>query len=473
MSQSTNSPAVVAARLTELLKTLEGSAAELRKYLKTQSQDKKLKVDHPFAFFGDAQASNHASRIKIACERLDTLVTPPHNVIVERAGLFYRSTALDICLKHNVADHIRDLDKDGKGVPIEELGAAAKLDADLLGRLLRVLSTKGTFQEVEKGVFKNTLASSVMINDPEYNAIMDLWITDNGVGAPKLGNFAEELYRARISGSGSKTPSPFAMATGNEWYDYLPLNPDRAKNFNLAMRGQARGESTFSLPYVFPFADYDFSALPKGSMFVDVGGGVGTIAEILLLAYPNLKIVLQDMESVVKSATENPTANIKRFMDEGRLIFQVQDFFSDQPKYLDGAVFMLSNVLHNHRDANAVKLLKALRRSNPSRLLIVDRVLGPFFPTEATTPEGEQEIHNNMRASWEGVGTIHGVHVPPRSQVVPAQYDMVMATMFGAKTRRLEEWISLLEESGFSLLSLSPLRASSGQTVIEAVVRLN
>lgn len=47
-------------------------------------------------------------------------------------------------------------------------------------------------------------------------------------------------------------------------------------------------------------------------------------------------------------------------------------------------------------------------------------------------------------------------------------YDLVMASLHGGKNRTLEEWSRLLVLGGFRLESVFPLRASTGQAVIEA-----
>ena len=46
--------------------------------------------------------------------------------------------------------------------------------------------------------------------------------------------------------------------------------------------------------------EYDWSSLHKESPVVDVGGGIGTVSMTLAKMHPQLKIIVQDREQVVK-----------------------------------------------------------------------------------------------------------------------------------------------------------------------------
>ncbi|PPR01328.1 hypothetical protein CVT24_006330 [Panaeolus cyanescens] len=464
MSQA-HSPAVVATRLDQLLVTIEESAAELRKYLEKQIKEQPNGDPRAlYPFFGDHQASNYASVLKIACERLNTLVTPPHLLVMEEAGSFYTTAACQTAVKHDVAAHIKELSPNGKGAPLSELAAITKLDEDLLGRILRFLSQKGIFQEIAPGRFENTTATLTLIDDPQFKAFLDLLMTENRLGAAELGTYMEKLYESKETGE--KAPlNPFAIYSGLPLYEWLhlPENADRGRNFGEGMRGMAHSESTFSLPF-----DYGFKDLPQDKPLVDVGGGIGAIAEILLAEYPNLNMIVQDLEPVVEEAKKSPSENNKKWMAEGRLTFETQDFFTEQPAKLKGCVFFLSNVIHNYPDDKAIEILKILRRSDPTKILLVERVIGPFLPVEASSVEGEIEIYKNIRSSARGIA-VQGIPIPPRSQSLPGMYDLVMATLVGAKERSLTEWQKLFKDAGYKLTGVSPLRASGGQSVVSLV----
>ncbi|PPQ71483.1 hypothetical protein CVT24_011977 [Panaeolus cyanescens] len=472
---------VTATRLEELLTTIEESAAEPKTFLagdhnpnqpqaKSHSTPTYTSARTLYPFFGDAHISSKAAVLKLACERVNTLVTPPQLLVMQEAASFFTTAALRICVENDVATHIQELSSGDKGAPIEELSTTSMLDAKLLARTLRFLSHKGIFQEDSPGRWKNTTASLTLINDQEFKAFLSLMTNEIQNASSKLGECMEQQFTSsqmHESGTqpqqGSSELSPFAAYHGLPLYEWLhqPENISRGQNFNQAMRGLSHLESTFSLPF-----DYAFDSLPAGTTLVDIGGGVGAIAEILLPEYPALKMVVQDLPPVVKAAEEKPSQIIRKFMHEGRLSFRAHDFFTDQPEDLKGASFLVCNVLLNHSDESSVKILSCLRNSNPSKLLIVDRLYGPFFPTEGNTSEDEKKIYDTIRKSAKANGGV-------RSQSLPGVYDMIMAAMFVTKTRTLEEWNGLLGQAGFSLTSVTPLRASSGQVVIEAGILPN
>lgn len=93
------------------------------------------------------------------------------------------------------------------------------------------------------------------------------------------------------------------------------------------------------------YADYPFVSFADDTTLVDVGGGIGSLAELLLPVVPHLRFVIQDLEPVVKLANEVASPNMKNWITEGRVEFQVHDFFTPQPTDLEGAVFVLKNVM--------------------------------------------------------------------------------------------------------------------------------
>jgi ubiquinone/menaquinone biosynthesis C-methylase UbiE len=57
------------------------------------------------------------------------------------------------------------------------------------------------------------------------------------------------------------------------------------------------------------FVGYDWEHLPQGSLVVDVGGGVGSQSFTLAKHHPQLRLVVQDRESVVGDAIEVCSTN--------------------------------------------------------------------------------------------------------------------------------------------------------------------
>jgi hypothetical protein len=114
-------------------------------------------------------------------------------------------------------------------------------------------------------------------------------------------------------------------------------------------------------------------------------------------------------------------------------------------------------ISHNYPDAQASEILTRIRAANPSKLLIIERVIFPQLLTQASTAEAEQDIYKKLR---EG-----GV----QSQVAPTFYDLGMIALHGGRARLFPEWKALLEKTGFSISAVYPMRASTGQFVVDCV----
>jgi hypothetical protein len=93
------------------------------------------------------------------------------------------------------------------------------------------------------------------------------------------------------------------------------------------------------------FPDYPFAALPADTTIVDVGGGIGHTAHLILPYAPHLRFVIQDLESVITQGVNSAKPNMKQWIADGRVRFQAQDFFSPQPREVEGAIFFVKSVL--------------------------------------------------------------------------------------------------------------------------------
>lgn len=98
--------------------------------------------------------------------------------------------------------------------------------------------------------------------------------------------------------------------------------------------------------------NYDWKSLGPVKM-VDVGGGAGHVTMALAKAFPNLSIVVQDMEKMVEEANANIPAELK-----DRFGFMVQDIFAPQSVQAD--VYFIRWVFHNWSDKYCALILKAL-----------------------------------------------------------------------------------------------------------------
>lgn len=207
----------------------------------------------------------------------------------------------------------------------------------------------------------------------------------------------------------------FRRTYGAAFFDHLAAHPDIAADFQQAMGERSEGEARDVV------GAYDFSGLRS---LVDVGGGQGTLLARILQSAPGLTGVLVDQQVAVDGARRTFAA--AGLSDRTECV--VGDFFQHLPSGRDA--YLLSRVLHDWSDADAVRILGCCRRAVPDhgRLLIVDALL----------PDRAADAPDAIRM------------------------DLHMMVLFGSRERTEAEFAGLLAASGFALqrvrLSGSPTR---------------
>ena len=79
--------------------------------------------------------------------------------------------------------------------------------------------------------------------------------------------------------------------------------------------------------------EYPWHDLPAESSVCDVGSGVGTVTLELAKTYPHMKLILQDMPSVLKYAQEVVwPAEFPQALENAKVEFKPIDFFTESPE---------------------------------------------------------------------------------------------------------------------------------------------
>ena len=216
--------------------------------------------------------------------------------------------------------------------------------------------------------------------------------------------------------------SVFEDVNGIGPWESLSANPEQEAIFNAAMARRGANQVAAIL------GTQDLSSV---DLVVDVGGGRGAMLAGLLAASPGLRGIVADRADVAAEA--------QTYLDDAGLGDRAQgvaaDFFTSVPG--GGDVYVLSNVLHDWADDDAVRILRTVRAAMaPSaRLWIVEHVLD-------SPDRGFEELRD--------------VHL----------VDLHMLVMFGARERTSAEYDALLLASGFGPGALATTR--HGWDVIEA-----
>ncbi len=281
-----------------------------------------------------------------------------------------------------------------------ELAAQVGADPDVLGRVLRGLAAQGVLDEHPGRRFA-------------LNAVGDLLRTDHPRSMRGLVLTRGRTYYAALTGllaAARDGGTPFDLVHGTTFFAHLAAHPEQGAAFQQSMTTRSRREAAAVT------AAYDFSAF--GSL-VDVGGGPGLLLATILAANPGLSGTLFDRPEVVAGA---------------RLPSVAGDFFVEVPAGADA--YLLSRVIHDWDDEEAVAILRTCRRAMPdtATLLLVEALL------------------------------------PDRAVDDPAavRMDLHMLTLLHGRERTRAEYAALLAAAGLRLTRVIPAGAGSGVHVIEA-----
>jgi hypothetical protein len=154
----------------------------------------------------------------------------------------------------------------------------------------------------------------------------------------------------------------FDRVYGEPFFDHLSSHADLEARFQGSMAGRSAQEA---LDVV---AAYDFSGLRT---IVDVGGGHGVLLATILSTSPQLRGILLDRDAALAGAR----THLQAVGMSERTACVAGDFFTQVP---DGAdAYLLSRVLHDWSDDDALRILQTCRRAIPDhgRLLVVDAIL--------------------------------------------------------------------------------------------------
>jgi hypothetical protein len=280
----------------------------------------------------------------------------------------------------------------------DQVAGKVGADAGVLRRVLRGLAAEEVLEELPGGEFALTATGQLLregVPGSQRGAIL-------ARGGLYYGALAGLLDATRDGGV------PFERVHGRTFFDHLDAHPAQSARFQGSMAVRATREAAAVVEA------YDFR---RFRTLVDVGGGPGVLLGAILQAAPEVSGVLFDRPEVVRDAQLPAVGG---------------DFFAEVPAGADA--YVLSRVIHDWSDADAVAILRTCRRAMPdgSTLLLV----------EAVQPE---------RAVDDPAAVRMDVH---------------MLTLLGGQERTADEYAALLADAGFRLDRV--IGTAAGVHVLEA-----
>ncbi|MFD0690585.1 methyltransferase [Actinomadura fibrosa] len=239
----------------------------------------------------------------------------------------------------------------GGPLTVPELAERAGFHEPELGRLLRTAAAIGLVRTTAPGTYALTPAGEALRADAPDSMRSNVVVQTNPVLLGAMGDLATAVHTGRTA---------FA-ARYRSTYGYLEEDAELRREFDAFMATRSKGIAHAT-------ADaYDFTGI---GTLADVGGGNGSIVATVLRANPELRGILFDLPSAVPSAREHLAA--EGVADRCEVV--AGDFFSDVPK---ADAYLLSNIVHNWGDEDAVRILANVRSAMPDggRVLLLDMLL--------------------------------------------------------------------------------------------------
>ncbi|PZG32110.1 SAM-dependent methyltransferase [Spongiactinospora gelatinilytica] len=258
--------------------------------------------------------------------------------LIDEALGYVHPAALRAAASLKVADRLADGPLTA-AEPAERTGT----DATVLHRIMRLLATRGVFEEAEDGRFRLTSVGHALRSDvPLSGRAAVLMLTDRTLRQP-----SGRLERC-LSMGGSVFDDMFGMS----FFEYFAQDEQTTATFHDGMAAMSDWENA---PIA---AAYGF---PESGVVADIGGGQGGFLLAVLDGRPGLHGVLYD-EAHVLAKHRPPGAELS---GGGRLLHPRAD------------VYLLKRILHDWNDEQCVTILRNCRRAMApgGRVRVVDAVI--------------------------------------------------------------------------------------------------
>ncbi|KAG6898572.1 hypothetical protein C0993_005961 [Termitomyces sp. T159_Od127] len=413
------------------------------------------------AFRASQVAIDATNIIAAAALQLAARVLPPHTSLMNIVSGLYKSAALRTAVELNVTEILREAGP--QGMHIDDIAKICNVDGNKLG------------EEVTPDAFANTRISAVLdtgksvadiLENPEDKhegtsglvAFVEEYIGD---GAKYSSQLLENIKDPITGRSSEPNHAAFNRACGVDiplwlWYE-TQEQKYRRRRFAISMHGIAQMQPSDLLDDVL-----DWKALPRGSVVVDVGGGIGTSSLAVSKENNHLQFVVQDLPTICAEAIAYWSNQSPEVINTGKLSFTPHDFFTPQP-VANASVFILKQVLHDWSDPYCARILKELRAAATpeTKLVVVDSIIA-YACHDPTTGSGLNSGYKEAPAPLlPNYGT---------ANITPYLVDLALMVWCNAQERTIGQLDALLRSSGWRIVSAN--RRSPPSNFYEPVVAI-
>jgi len=388
-----------------------------------------------------------------AALRLIATLHNPHLSVQRIATGMYGSALINVAVEANITEALREAGS--QGLHVDQLAPKVAMEPTKLGRVLRYLcGMHHMYREVSPNVFTNNRLSAALDTGKSFDEVKDrgpLRYAGSKGAAPFVGHTTDEVLRGAallsdvlldpktaFSFDPAVTSTMKAVGYEGQYWNWVE-QPEQKKRLHRF------GEAMKNLDTIFPkemIVDrYDWNSIPKGSLVVDVGGGLGGTTLPLAKTFSHLRYVIQDRPPVIVNAKKHWNNKFPEAIESGLVKFQDHNFFDPQP-IKDASVFLLRFILHDWPHAEAAQILKRLRdvAKPDTKVVILDQVVPYTCPVEDDTITGKipDVLKGNMAV---GGGMSYAT-------------DIQMLNIQNSQERTTGEWADLAKASGFKVESI-------------------
>ncbi|XP_071724061.1 trans-resveratrol di-O-methyltransferase-like [Rutidosis leptorrhynchoides] len=350
-----------------------------------------------------------------------------HTHIWKHTFNFITSMSLKCAIELGIPDIIY---KHGQPMTLPKLLSILPINpkkSDSVYRLMRNLVHSGFFTQQQvpnltgdstrEDGYVLTSASYLLLKDnPFHVSPFSLMILDTNLMAP---------WQSKSTWLQNDDPTPYYTAHSKSLWELAGDEPRVNKVFNDAMAS----DSHFVGAMMIKKSRSVFEGLKS---LVDVGGGTGTLANVIAQEFPNIECIVLDLPHVLVDSK-----------DFNNLKYVSGDMFNEIPS---ANAVLLKWILHDWNDEECVRILKRCKEAvssyhgNGGKVIVIDMVMG----------------------NKNGLEAIAGSSHDDQVQLL---FDMVMMTLTKGKERNEKEWSSLFSCAGFSHYKIYPILGA--RSVIE------
>ena len=312
----------------------------------------------------------------------------------------WKSQILYTGVKLGIFDCITSHVKSASNVA-NELG----LDDKLAYRLLRALSSMGFLKEEPASHGFSITSQGELLRKDHSQTLRDVILLEEG---PE--HYAIWKYLPTMIKDGKQ--NSFVREFGCKLFEYRDRNPDYAEVFNQAMSSYSSTQTGWVLEAL---DKYDFSDIHH---ICDIGGGTGHLLGNLLAKYPHMKGTVLELESVISKKELLLAPKLK--VSERCFYVAGNMFCSNNNSQLPSAdAYIMKMILHDWSDEECVEILSNIYGSSPrhARLFIAEHL-------------------------------VPSPNIPHFSKL----FDIHMMCVASGKERSIDEYSSLLEQSGWKYI---------------------